>query len=295
MAAYLGMVSGYESIQLKDLVPQGNPFTADAGHNGYTWDEASKDYGFDTEGIDGTILMSEGFINSGSGVYMPMINVAERDGSPTSVPEELPHLMVYKDGQFVEARYDVKTASFQPAANGTPIDPNALTLSGPVTEISDYALDREFMEVPHHYKPFTLPGEKTFLGELFTPVTLPVMGLVALAKSIGFCGVDMDSFYGQVKAHFTSQGMLMRTLTDGTRHEGWITADQINSFSSASYDEVGQVVREIGKENWIDSKLNRFLLQKALQEKEGNFIVGNPEGDGWTMHIPLAPVKIWKP
>lgn len=281
-------VLGFEGTSLDDFVPRGSPFFANAGHNGYTWEGSRRNYALEAD-VDGEVLMSPAFIGSSSDVYVPMLQVGRREGRITDTPDAIPKLMVYDGENFVEARYDTRTAKFVATENGQAVNPKTLRLLNSPQQKSDYVRDREKMEVPEHFK---IEGQYVG-GEFFVPSSF-TNALKHVGRAIAFFGMDLHRFHDQLRYHFSPRGGMLRKMTDGDKWNGWISEEQIGSFSHASYEEVADAVKALKRNDFFDGKLNRFLLYKAFEQNEGSFLVGKIEGDGHTIHLPYIPVEVRK-
>lgn len=280
-------VSRFEGISLDDFFPQGDPFFANAGHNGYTWEGSRRTYAVEAD-VDGEVLMSQPFIGSSLDVYVPMLQVGRRERKTVDTPDSLPRLMVYDGNNFVEARYDTKTARFVSAENGHTVNPKTLRLLNSPQQKSDYVKDEDSMKVSEHFK---FEGQYVG-GEFFVPSSF-TNALRHVSRAIAFFGMDLNRFHDQLRYHFSPRGRMLRKITDGDKWHGWISEEQIGSFSHASYEEVADAVKMLKRDEFgFDGKLNRFLLYKAFEQNEGSFLVGQMQGDGHTIHLPYAPVEI---
>lgn len=282
----LEKVSRFEGISLNEFVPQGSPFFANAGHNGYTWEGSRRTYAVEAD-VAGEVLMSPAFIGSSSNVYVPMLQVGRRTGKFAKTPDFLPRLMIYDREHFVEARYDIRTAQFVATENGQLVTPETLRLLNSPQQKSDYVKDSEAMEVPEHFK-----IEGYYVGGEFFPSSF-THALKHVGRAIAFFGMDLGRFHDQLQYHFSLRGRMLRKITHGDKWHGWISQEQIGLFSHASYEELADTVRMLKRDEFaFDGKLNRFLLYKAFEQNEGSFLIGQMQGDGHTIHLPYVPVEI---
>ena len=285
-------LSEFEQANLDNFVPRGSPFFVSAGHNGYTWEGERRSYTIDLSGVDEEIVMSKGFIGSGSSVYIPMLQVKKRESTTIESVDSFPMFMIYNGGAFVEAEYDIKTASFVAKENSPRINPESLRMLNSPQQKSDYVVNHDTMNVPDDRKKSWIPMKNWLLEQTIGPFVLIAEIGRRIARGTAFWNMPIDHFHYQIKQHFSARGNFLRAIfPKGDAHRGWITKDQIDSFSHASYDEIGNVARMF-KIDGFGYNLNRFLLYKAFEQtKQGNFIVGRIEGDSHRIHLPYVPVE----
>jgi len=290
-------------VVLGDIVPLGNPFLADAGHNGYTWEGTRRNYNLNLEALcpdkskrlDRELLMSAGFIGSSSHVYVPMVDVVVDKDKKKLRKIKLPPFMLHCEDHFREAIYDVRKGGFVPLREAEGIAPQNLKLLSSPTQKSKYIKNKTLASVAHHFFNFNEYNYQS--GALIGTISLVGAGIAGLTKMIAFRGMNMSSFEEQVCNYFTFKGQLLRYGTKGYNGYGWITRDQIENFSYATISEIEDGVRALEGEKWqhIDRKLNCFLLYKAFEKNEGSqgsFIVGEIVGDSHTLHLSYVPVGL---
>jgi hypothetical protein len=130
-------LSKSEKVSLDNLVPAGNPFLVDTGHNYYTWPLSGKRYTseFNIHSLPGEILISPSFIGSSSHVYVPMLPFRHKNESSVSSTRFLPKFLINDNGFFTEAEYNFNIAKFVPVKFGTSINPESLKLlTGPASQ-----------------------------------------------------------------------------------------------------------------------------------------------------------------
>ena len=284
----LSLLAEGPGYSLDEFVPAGIPFLVNAGHKRYSRGGRKGKHGFDVEKIPSEVIMSRSFIGSSSHVYVPMLSVKRRADMFVG-PVSLPRFMVYEEEWLVEAEYDIKSAKFHSLENGKKINPEAIMLCDQPQQQSVYVTGNS-TKIPFKHDGFNPSGG--IRGFLFGSFYLLGHITKSTTRKVVYAGIDLSRVNRQLLHHFSTRGKLLRATTEGCGEYGWITKEQIDSFSYATYQEIGEAVKILsGDIDEFTGKLNRFLLYKAFKQKEGSFIVGNIEGDSVIMHLPYVKVK----
>lgn len=244
--------SGRYYHSLESFIPIGAPQFANCGHNGYTMGGERLAYDFDSNEFLGDFVMGKAFVGSSSHVYVPLVEVEKRNWDRrVEFVGELPTLMIYDNGALVEAKYNIRKARFEKIKGRRRVDPQALQMVEGVRGFSEYIKDPSQMEVLSHFRRYELPPTRnvggTVMDDLLAPFRATWVGMKALGRVLAYRNFMMGSFEDQVGAHFSRYGKFLRTVSAGDKFNGWVSEEQIGSFSHATYDEIGEAVHEIGR------------------------------------------------